>query len=217
MGVMVSAETSESMTATPTVTPNWKKNRPIVPLRNATGRKMARIDKVAARAAKPISLEPSRADLRSVLDALPGCDAAKQDIALENRRLIAELREKNGALEIDPNLVAALINLANIHYSRDEIAEAQALYARAIALDPDVFEAHFNLGNIFHDLGRYDEAQVCYYDALRLNPSYADAHFYLAVTLEKAGKSLEARAHWRAYRQLAPDGEWVELAREFGD
>ena len=59
------------------------------------------------------------------------------------------------ALEIDPYLVPALINLANIHYSRDEIAEAQALYERAIALEPDVFEAHFNLGNIFHDLGRY--------------------------------------------------------------
>ncbi len=54
----------------------------------------------------------------------------------------------------------ALINLANIHYARDEIAEAQALYERAIALEPDVFEAHFNLGNIFHDLGRYREAQA---------------------------------------------------------
>ena len=121
------------------------------------------------------------------------------------------------ALEIDPYLVAALINLANIHYSRDEIAEAQALYERAIALEPDIFEAHFNLGNIFHDLGRYREAQGCYRDALKLNPTYADAHFYLAVTLEKNGQSQEARAHWKAYQQLAPNGEWVELAREFSD
>jgi tetratricopeptide (TPR) repeat protein len=121
------------------------------------------------------------------------------------------------ALEIDPYLVPALINLANIHYSRDEIAEAQALYERAIALEPDIFEAHFNLGNIFHDLGRYREAQGCYRDALKLNPTYADAHFYLAVTLEKNGQSQEARAHWKAYQQLAPNGEWVELAREFSD
>jgi tetratricopeptide (TPR) repeat protein len=121
------------------------------------------------------------------------------------------------ALEIDPYLVPALINLANIHYSRDEIAEAQALYERAIALEPDVFEAHFNLANIFHDLGRYREAQGCYRDALKLNPAYADAHFYLAVTLEKNGQSQEARAHWKAYQQLAPNGEWVELAREFSD
>jgi tetratricopeptide (TPR) repeat protein len=121
------------------------------------------------------------------------------------------------ALEIDPYLVPALINLANLHYSRDAIAEAQALYERAIALDPEVFEAHFNLGNIFHDLGRYPEAQACYRDALRLNPTYADAHFYLAVTLEKHGQSQEARRHWRAYQQLAPSGEWVALAREFSE
>ena len=75
------------------------------------------------------------------------------------------------ALECDPNLVAALINLANIHYSRDELAEAQALYERAIGLEPDFFEAHFNLGNICHDLGRFPEAEACYLEALRLNPS----------------------------------------------
>lgn len=121
------------------------------------------------------------------------------------------------ALESDPYLVPALINLANIHYARDEIVEAQALYERAVALDPDVFEAHFNLGNIFHDLGRYPEAQGCYRDALRLNPAYPDAHFYLAVTLEKNGQSQDARQHWRAYQQLAPNGEWVSLAREFSD
>jgi tetratricopeptide (TPR) repeat protein len=121
------------------------------------------------------------------------------------------------ALEVDPYLVPALINLANIHYARDAIAEAQALYERAIALEPDVFEAHFNLGNILHDLGRYTEAQTCYRDALRLNPAYADAHFYLAVTLEKGGQSRDARTHWRAYQQLAPKGEWVDLAKEFSD
>jgi len=121
------------------------------------------------------------------------------------------------ALELDPFLTAALINLANIHYSRDELAEAQALYERAIGLDSDFFEAHFNLGNIYHDLGRFTEAQSCYREALRLNPHYADTHFYLAVTCEKMGLSHEARPHWRAYQQLAPNGEWVELAREFSE
>ena len=121
------------------------------------------------------------------------------------------------ALAVDPGLVPAIINLANIHYARDEIAQAQALYERAIALEPDVFESYFNLGNVFHDLGRYNEAQECYREALRLNPTYADAHFYLAVTLEKSGQAQDARAHWRAYQQLAPNGEWFYLAQEFSD
>ena len=121
------------------------------------------------------------------------------------------------ALEEDPDLVAALINLANIRYARDELAEAQALYERAILLDPSYFEAHFNLGNIHHDHARYVDAEHCYLDALALNSDYPDAHFYLAVTLEKMGRSGEARQHWRDYQTLAPKGEWVELAREFSD
>jgi tetratricopeptide (TPR) repeat protein len=121
------------------------------------------------------------------------------------------------ALECDPHLVAALINLANVHYSRDELAEAQALYEQAIELESDFFEAHFNLGNIYHDLGRFAEAQGCYSEALKLNPFYADAHFYLAVTYEKMGQPQEARPHWRSYQQLAPRGEWVELAKEFSE
>ena len=50
-----------------------------------------------------------------------------------------------------------------------------------------------------------------------MNPRCAEAHFYLAVTLEKQGRSGEARAHWRAYQELAPDGEWADLAKEFSE
>ena len=74
------------------------------------------------------------------------------------------------ALEDDPDLVAALINLANIRYARDELAEAQALYERAILLDPGYFEAHFNLGNIHHDHGRFLDAEACYLRRARPQP-----------------------------------------------
>jgi tetratricopeptide (TPR) repeat protein len=127
------------------------------------------------------------------------------------------------ALERDPLLVPALINLGNIHYTRghmiarDELIEAQALYERAIGISPEYFEAHFNLANVLHDLGRFDEAMLSYRDALAVNARCAEAHFYLAVTLEKMGKSSEARAHWRQYQELAPEGEWVELAKEFSE
>ena len=135
----------------------------------------------------------------------------------EGRRMDEAAAAYRKALVIDPTLVPAIVNLANIHYAHDELIEAQALYERAIGLDSDCFEAHFNLGNIHHDLGRFDEALACYRHAVALNPAYADAHFYLAVTLEKTGHSPEAKPHWKAYQELAPDGEWIELAREFGE
>ena len=138
-------------------------------------------------------------------------DAADSD-TLENAAALYRQ-----ALERDPALVPALINLGNIHYTRGHMVEAQALYERAIGISPEYFEAHFNLANVLHDLGRLDEALLSYRDALAVNDRCAEAHFYLAVTLEKMGKSSEARAHWRAYQELAPDGEWVELAREFSE
>jgi tetratricopeptide (TPR) repeat protein len=144
----------------------------------------------------------------SLASTLDDGSAANQD-----RAAVAYRR----ALEVEPRLVPALINLANIHYSRDHLIEAQALYERALALETDVFEGYFNLGNIHHDLGRYGEAEACYRQALALNPGYPEAHLYLAVVLEKAGRSEDARPHWRAYHNLAPDGEWADLAREFSE
>ena len=135
----------------------------------------------------------------------------------DGRRMEEAASAYRKALVVDPDLVPAVVNLANIHYARDEVVEAQALYERAIGLDTECFEAHFNLGNIHHDLGRYRRALVCYRAAVALNPHYADAHFYLAVTLEKTGQSAEAKPHWRLYQQLAPNGEWAELASEFSE
>lgn len=133
------------------------------------------------------------------------------------RKHEAASRAYRRALEIDPWLVPAIVNLANIHYAREHLIESEVLYERAIALAPELFEAHFNLGNVYHDLGRLEEARACYEEALRLNPGFADGHFYLAVTLEKQGLSQQARPHWLRYRELEPRGEWVELAREFSE
>ncbi|HET9371973.1 MAG TPA: tetratricopeptide repeat protein [Vicinamibacterales bacterium] len=121
------------------------------------------------------------------------------------------------AVLFDPQLVPAIVNLANIHYERDELVEAEALYEKAIRVDAECFEAYFNLGNIHHDVARYLDAVSAYREALAINPAYPEAHFYLAVTLEKLGRATEAKPHWKQYRDLAPDGEFVELAKEFSD
>ncbi len=186
-----------------------------------------RIDAEPARIIKLTRLKPKEpskeAGKEAVVPMLPPQTLAEEyfikgsALDMDESRHNAAATWYRKALEIDPYLVPALINLANIHYGKDELAEAQALYERAIGLDPDFFEAHFNLGNIYHDLGRFQEAATCYRTALRLNSQYADAHFYLAITLEKTGHSAEAKPHWRAYQLLSPNGEWVELAREFSE
>jgi tetratricopeptide (TPR) repeat protein len=140
--------------------------------------------------------------------ALDTGDASRDEAAMAAYRQAAAL---------DPTMTAALVNLANIHYARDRAVEAEALYEKALAIEPASFEAQYNLGNVLHDSGRFEGAARCYRGALSIDPAYADAHFYLAVTLEKLGRSVDAKPHWVAYRRLAPNGEWVELAREFSE
>jgi tetratricopeptide (TPR) repeat protein len=175
--------------------------------------------KPAPNAGTPASLRASAApypfsDPQAALAAKYFVEGSTLDDG-DEKKMEAAAAAYRKALVIDPDLVPAIVNLANLHYGRDEMIEAQALYERAIGLDADCFEAHFNLGNIQHDLGRFDNALVCYRHAVALDPRYADAHFYLAVTLEKTGHSPEAKPHWKAYQELAPNGEWADLAGEF--
>ena len=193
----------------------------------------AKVVSLSARKEKPVSAAGSispgaSASCDASLEAYAGSDPQRALAAKyfadgsrlddgDERKMEDAASAYRKALVVDPDLVPAIVNLANIHYARDEVIEAQALYERAISLDPECFEAHFNLGNIHHDLGRYQRALVCYRDAVALNPAYADAHFYLAVTLEKTGQSGDAKPHWRSYQQLAPNGEWADLANEFSE
>lgn len=161
-----------------------------------------------APAVSPVPLDPEAQRLFLAASALDTGDESTLDEAVALYRR---------ALARDPDLVPALINLGNAYYTRGQLIEAQALYERAISVSLDYYEAYFNLGNVLHDLGRYEEACLAYRDTLAVNPGCADAHFYLAVTLEQMSRSGDARAHWRAYQELAPHGEWVELAREFSE
>ena len=164
----------------------------------------------------PTTAAPELASANHAMAARYFLEGAELDDG-EERDLTAAAAAYRKAALFDPHLVPAVVNLANIYYERDELVEAEALYEKAIRLDAECFEAYFNLGNIHHDLARYPEALSAYREALTINPAYPEAHFYLAVTLEKLGRSSEARPHWREYRALAPDGEFVALAKEFSD
>lgn len=164
----------------------------------------------ATRAGEPSSgVDTSRAEeafeRATALEARPGQPAGV---------LMQAYRE---TLALDPGLVPALINLGNLHYGEGHLPEAAALYEKAVSLAPESYEGWFNLGHTHHDEARFAEAVRCYTRALELASESADACFYLAVAYEKLGRSQEARPLWQQYQRLAPDGEWIALAREFGE
>jgi tetratricopeptide (TPR) repeat protein len=110
------------------------------------------------------------------------------------------------ALELDPDHVAARVNLGRLLHERKQVKLAEVHYRLALAVEPQNATALFNLGVALEDLSRPDEAASMYEDAVQHEPAHADAHFNLAQLYERLGKKALAIRHLKAYQAIRPVG-----------
>jgi len=106
------------------------------------------------------------------------------------------------ALELDPDLVDAWVNLGRIAHQAGSAAEAVRLYHHALERSPEDPVIHFNLALALEDARGASPAASHYEKALELDPSFADAHFNLAALCEKLGRKADALRHYHAYKKL---------------
>jgi len=106
------------------------------------------------------------------------------------------------ALELDPTMTAAHINLGRLYHQAGQLERAEAHYRAAIRHAPDDPLAHFNLGVLLEDSNRPEEAIHAYRQALARDPDFADTHYNLALLFEARGQRSEAISHFRAARKL---------------
>jgi len=108
------------------------------------------------------------------------------------------------ALEREPKMADAHLNLGKLYHESKEWEKAEAHYRAAAEHAPRDPAPHFNLGVLMEDLKRFPEAVRAYTEALKHDPSFADAHYNLALVFESLGKKAEAIAHLHAARKLYP-------------
>jgi tetratricopeptide (TPR) repeat protein len=117
------------------------------------------------------------------------------------------------ALELDPKLAGAALNLGTVYYNQRKWPEAERCYRQALEANPKYALALYNLGNLLDETGRGREALERYKQALEVDPSYADAHYNLALLYQAQSEPLNALRHWRIYLKLEPAGYWAGVAR----
>jgi tetratricopeptide (TPR) repeat protein len=106
------------------------------------------------------------------------------------------------ALELDPSLADAHVNLGRLYHAAGQPAQAEAHYRAAAQQMPDDPIAHFNLAVLLEERGRADEAIQSYQCALRALPDFADAHYNLGLLFDALGKRALAMTHLRTARKL---------------
>ena len=98
-----------------------------------------------------------------------------------------EMAEK--ALAIDPDLVEALLALADIQLEYDwDMEAAERSYRRALEIRPSDAEGLRTYGYFLSSDGRFDEAIDYYHKALEVDPKQLRAYFGLGITLVFAGR-----------------------------
>jgi len=114
------------------------------------------------------------------------------------------IAEHELALELNPWLVQAHINLISLYGRTRQLEKAEKHYREALAINPDLPDIHYNYGVLLVGQERPREAAQAFQRCLQLNPYYAEAHHNYAVLIEAEGKLEEAAQHYRKALENKP-------------
>ncbi len=106
------------------------------------------------------------------------------------------------AVELDPDLAEAHINLGVMLHERSDLEGAELCYRLGLRAAPHSATAAFNLGVVLEDLGKPVDAMVVYRRAIESDELLADAYYNLSRLYERAGDRAAALRHLRSYSEL---------------
>lgn len=120
-------------------------------------------------------------------------------------RLAEAIAEHEKAVELDPDIVQARVNLVILYGRTGNYDKAYQHYQAAIQTGAPHAELHYNFGVLAVEKGHIPQAKAAFAEALKLNPHYAPAHHNLGYLLETEGRRDEAERHYRAAIENQPN------------
>jgi tetratricopeptide (TPR) repeat protein len=102
-------------------------------------------------------------------------------------------RELEKAVELDPEMVKAWVNLGGARLSKWDFQGCIDANRRALECDPELVRAHYNLGLGYLYTNQVAEMVRCFERVVTLDPAMAEGHYYMAVGLHATGRVEEAR------------------------
>ena len=120
-------------------------------------------------------------------------------------------------LAIDPNSPQAWYNLGLAEHASNQLADALASFQQAVKLDPRDADSLYFEGACYQEMGQYDNAIAAFEKTLALNPLHASAEFGLARSLQRTGRTAQAKEHFKAFQHLTSTKISSALALTYGE
>ncbi len=149
--------------------------------------------------------DPATGSLKVIAAAKPEPTAQQwldRAMELEETDSEAALQAYARAVETDPKLLDARINMGSLLHETGRLGQAEQVYRDALQVCGSAPLLLFNLGVLLGDMQRKNEALEAYETALRGDPELADCHYNLALLCEELKRPREAIRHMAQYRRL---------------
>ena len=128
---------------------------------------------------------------------------AKGSALAQQGKLQEAAAEFEAALNVNPGMVMAHINLIAMCGQLGQPEKAEQHFRAAVELDPGWVESYYNWGMFLLQQGKKAEAAEMFRKAVAVNPSYPDAQVQLGSLLDESGRQAEAATYYE--RALAAD------------
>ena len=117
---------------------------------------------------------------------------------MEQGQLTEAIASYRHALEINPHLVDACINLGSALKDQEEFGEAASCYRQALRIVPRHADAHYSLSIVLTRLGLFQDAREQVDQALEINPDHARAQWQRSLLRLLDG---DFAGGWHGYEQ----------------
>lgn len=112
------------------------------------------------------------------------------------------MKEFKRELEISPNHVPSMVQMAFEYLKRDQYNDALPLAEKSVQLAPKLYAARNVLGRVLLELGQVDRSVKELEEGVKLAPSSPEMHFSLARAYTRAGKKQEAARERETFKKL---------------
>lgn len=114
------------------------------------------------------------------------------------------------ALEINPNLVVARLDLANLYARQSRYDEALKEYATILSLEPSRPDVYANLAQVYLKTSNYDRAIESGRKALDLDPRQRQAEYTVAQALIRLGRVQQGHEELSKFQRMEAEAEAEE-------
>src|SRR6266851_1798766 len=120
-------------------------------------------------------------------------------------RLEESVAAHKKALEIDPKLVQAHVNLIALYGRLGQFDRSEEHYKVAVQLDSGSAESYYNYGVLLLGREKYAQAETAFRKTIKIDPFHIGAHNDLGFLLERQGKLQEAAQEYRKAVENGPN------------